>query len=221
MFTQDRVEDYFDDLDKANKRAAPKVCDGCAMGCSLGVNYTIQRRCWIDGIMRHVFVPMIVPMINDRIIYNYIDEAGCRLQPYIVAGAAKDATQTIEDAYALTKDIAQLCDNHYKVRPTLYPSLIQQEEPKGFTQKRSIAKKIGKLPNVVCEGCHDKCTLGAAYEDSVIYPVIGERVIKSYIDAQGRRQVILSTVCKSFIEAQKKAEREICLQCSCYRQNTK
>lgn len=216
MFTQDRIEDYFDDLDKAYKRAAPKVCDGCAAGCSLGVNYTTQL-CCNDGIMRPVFVPMI----NDRIIYNYIDEAGCRLQPYIVAGAAKDAPQTIEDAYALTKDIAQLCDNHYKVCPTLCPPLIQQEEPKGFTQKRSIAKKIGKLPNVVCEGCHDKCTLSAAYEDSVIYPVIGKRIIKSYTNAQGRRQTILSTVCKSFIEAQKKAEREICLQCSCYRQNTK
>lgn len=216
MFTQDRIEDCIDDFYKAHKRATPKVCDGCAAGCSLGVNYIIQLYC-VDGIMRSVFVPMI----NDRIIYNYIDEAGCRLQPYIVVGGAKDATQTIEDAYALTKDIAQLCDNHYKVRPTLYPPLIQQEEPKGFTQKRSIAKQIGKLRNVVCEGCHDKCTLSAAYEDSVIYPVIGKRIIKSYIDAQGKRQVILSTVCKSFIEAQKKAEREICLQCSCYRQNTK
>ncbi len=216
MFTQDHVEDYIDDFDKALKHAVCKHCDGCAAGCSLGVNYTTQL-CCNDGIMRPVFVPMI----NDRIIYNYIDEAGCRLQPYIVAGAAKDATQTIEDAYALTKDIAQLCDNHYKVHPTLYPPLIQQEDPKGFTQKRSIAKKIGKLPNVVCEGCHDKCTLSAAYEDSVIYPVIGKQIIKSYIDAQGRRQTILSTVCKSFIEAQKKAEHEICLQCSCYRQNTK
>lgn len=220
MFTQDRIEDYVDDFDKALKRAAPKVCDGCAAGCLLGAEYTTQR-CGSDGIMHPVFVPMI----NDRIIYNYIDEAGCRLQPSIVAGSAKDAPQTIEDAYALTNDIAQLCDNHYKVRPTLYPPLIQQEEPKGFTQKRSIAKKIGELPNVVCEGCHDKCTLSAAYEDSVIYPVIGKQIIKSYIDAQGRRQTILSTVCKSFIEAQKKAEREICLRCShylpYYRQNTK
>lgn len=216
MFTQDRVEDYFDDLDKAHKGAVRKVCDGCVAGCSLGANYTTQR-CCIDGILRPVFVPMI----NDRIIYNYIDEAGCRLQPYIVADGAKDATQTIEEAYALTNDIAQLCDNHYKVRPTLYPPLIQQEEPKGFTQKRLSAKKIGELRNVVCEGCHDKCTLSAAYEDSVIYPVIGKQIIKSYIDAQGRRQTILSTVCKSFIEAQKKAEREICLQCSYYQQNTK
>lgn len=216
MFTQDHVEDYIDDFDKANKRAVPKVCDGCAAGCSLGANYTTQR-CCIDGVLRPVFVPMI----NDRIIYNYIDEAGCRLQPYIVAGGAKGATQTIEDAYALTNDIAQLCDNHYKVRPTLYPPLIQREEPKGFTQKRSIAKKIGELPNVVCEGCHDKCTLSAAYGDSVIYPVIGKQIIKSYIDAQGRRQTILSTVCKSFIEAQDKAKREICLQCSHYQQNTK
>ena len=58
MFTQDRIEDYVDDFDKAHKRAAPKVCDGCAAGCSLGVNYTTQL-CCNDGIMRPVFVPMI------------------------------------------------------------------------------------------------------------------------------------------------------------------
>jgi hypothetical protein len=89
-----------------------------------------------------------------------------------------------------------------------------------FTQEK-LKKTEETLSPVTCTGCTHACRISAIRDDyGVVYPTIGIKVIKCYIDHEGTHQVIFPYTCPTFKSAQRLGT-QIATMCDKYKQNSR
>lgn len=173
------------------------VCDGCLKHCALSTQQGYN---------------VFIPTIAGTPIYSYIDTNG-----------TKHITDTEHDEEAckeMVASIAGLCDHHQNMRTILYKPLERKDENNGFSQSRLARIIEGKMPEIRCDGCLNKCHLCASYDNGTIYPTIAGAQIQKYWNTNNKREVVFSHTCTSFQAAQALATK-ICKLCLKHKENTK
>ncbi len=172
MFEQDAL--------KLNTR-----CKGCQNQCKL--SYTNQNE-------------QYYPVINDTILYSYMDENGVEIPLYT------SICESAADALNLGLNLSTVCD-HYshrfaklqnfktKIQAIRLPSFKKSQEPKtpqGFSQEQPI-------PTLVCQGCKKFCTIDVKTDpQNNYYPTIGDKLIDTYINPlTNTQESVLRSKCTS------------------------
>lgn len=172
------------------------ICDGCLKHCALS---TLQG---LNG---------FIPAIAGTPIYSYIDTNGTK---HIAE------TEHYEVCKEMATYIADLCDHHHNMHTILYKPLESKDENNGFSQSRLARTIEGKMSDMRCDGCLNKCHLGATYENGTIYPTIAGAKIQKYWNTNNNCEIVFSHTCTSFQAAQALATK-ICKLCLKHKENTK
>ncbi len=172
------------------------VCDGCPKHCTLSAQQGYN---------------VFVPTIAGTPIYSYIDTNGTK---HIAD------TEDYEAGTEMAASVADLCDHHHKMRTVLYKPWERKDKNNGFSQSRLARTIEGKMSDMHCDGCLNKCHLRATHENGVIYPTIAGVKIRTYWNINTKREVVFSHTCTSFQAAQVLAT-QICKMCLKHKENTK
>ena len=179
------------------------MCDGCPKRCALSAQQGYN---------------VFIPTIAGTPIYSYIDTKGTK---HIAKGTKHIAdTENYEACKEMAASVADLCDHHHNMRTILYKPLKRKNKNNGFSQSRLARTIEGKMSDMRCDGCLNKCHLSATYENGVIYPTIAGAKIQKYWNTNNKREIVFSHTCTSFQAAQALATK-ICKLCLKHKENIK
>ena len=89
-----------------------------------------------------------------------------------------------------------------------------------FTQEK--LKPIEEtISPVTCDGCSHSCRIHATRDEcGIIYPTIGMRVIKCYLDNDGKHQIVFPQTCPT-LKAAQRLGAQLTQLCDKYKQNSR